>query len=318
MDDLLKRGKALVGGIPEAAKHVREHLEWAKGLKRTGVDTKKTYDEFMALLFASFYSTSVQGRISGVASLHYGDIASMIEDHYVLTTKFKTNSRYGYQPVLVSNSTTKLLAVYLQIRPPCLRADKDPLWLSYSGAPIPAKTVSKYIIKFFQRTAGRHVTSTMLRSMTETWTESLKEDGNITDAQRSSVHAINGHTSRVCKDYYHKRDRQLDAKRGREVFETMALSDSASTTEHIDVQVSPDIASPSLRRSPWTNEELDYIRRWDQRDRETALSPDRSQIVGRCLRAIRDDPQAKAIFHPAHIASSDRLRTGFRKMDLVR
>ena len=99
---------------------------------------KEIYLDYMGLLYASLYVFSVQGRISGIEDVKYGQAEELMKYGQILTDKFKTYSKFTYQPVTISSTSLKLLQIYLTIfRSKISNGQKDgsfdSLWLTYDG-----------------------------------------------------------------------------------------------------------------------------------------------------------------------------------------
>ena len=82
-------------------------------------------------------------------------------------------------------------------------------------------------------------------------------------------------------------------------------------TEHPDYQAVNDKTGKPIQRATWTTAECDWIRRWCSKKQEA--NPDVSNIVAKCLQAIKKDPDAIKIFHEIHTLDVGRLRTGYLK-----
>jgi hypothetical protein len=82
-------------------------------------------------------------------------------------------------------------------------------------------------------------------------------------------------------------------------------------TEHPDYQAVNDKSGKPIQRATWTTAECDWIRRWCSKKQEA--NPDVSNIVAKCLQAIKKDPDAIKIFHEIHTLDVGRLRTGYLK-----
>lgn len=99
---------------------------------------KLMYLEYMGLLYASLYVFSVQGRTSGLEDVKYGQVEELMKNGQVLTDKFKTYSKFTYQPVTLSSTSLQLLKIYLKVFRPTISngqrdGAQDSLWLTYDG-----------------------------------------------------------------------------------------------------------------------------------------------------------------------------------------
>ena len=65
------------------------------------------------------------------------------------------------------------------------------------------------------------------------------------------------------------------------------------------------------KKVPWSDDEREYLANWIHT--QTTLHPDLEQntAVWRCLQHINSSPDVWAIFHPNHVLTTGRLRSGF-------
>ena len=114
----------------------------------------------------------------GVQDLKLRQADELISQGHSLTTKFKTAATYGYQPVTVSDVSLELLKVYLQFfRPFASRGVRehpdDSLWLRLDGNP--EVGIGRYVKMFYASACNLHITTTRMRSLTETVANDLHE-----------------------------------------------------------------------------------------------------------------------------------------------
>jgi hypothetical protein len=81
---------------------VVETLPWARTFfhGKSGVE-RSEYKRFMGLLASSFYLFSPQGRVQGIGDLRISQLDELLLDGFAQTTMFKTQSKWGYQPVTI-------------------------------------------------------------------------------------------------------------------------------------------------------------------------------------------------------------------------
>ena len=342
MESKIKQRRMPSDGLPELQQAVRDKLKWAMSLQEDDID-KDSYLLFMGIMYSALYVFSAQGRISGVMDMSYGQARELLSMGFSTTDQFKTNHRWGLQPVTLSDTTGPLLEHYLtHVRPRVCRedtpADSESLWLRYCGRP--EEHIGTSVTSFFKRTLNLHITTTSIRSLVETSMSDLHDQGLITNQQLLSVQAINGHTSAVAKDYYIHKARGNDVIHAREAFSHLsaplapvdnlqAAFDSASpkplppdrpvaTTAWSQApkaaalqfgMAHPDFGTKG-KRARWTEEEVSYIGSWcANKMRE---NPHCTTLVAQCREHILTDPFALPIFHSIHVLDSGRLRTGYR------
>ena len=139
-----------------------------------------------------------------------------------LTTSscFKTNYKYGFQPISVCDKTKQLLKLYLTyLRPKAakdcrLTRPKSPLFITWNGDI--DEGIGRKVTSFFEDKNDLHMTSTAIRGLMETSAEEALLHGLITASQRASVSSINGHSNAVVKDYYLKVRARKDVKNARD------------------------------------------------------------------------------------------------------
>ncbi len=223
MDTKVRERRMPGGGLVELQRAVDGRIRWAMSLKNEYIDEDE-YKLFMGLLYAALYVYSVQGRISGIMDLTFDQAQELLTSGYVTTDQFKTNDKWGLQPVTLSVRALELLELYLEfLRPPAAdrgaHAAVDALWITFTGAP--DKHVGQRVTAFFKRHLQLHITTTAIRSLVETTMDALHVQGRITAEQRASVHSINGHSGAVAKDYYVHKVRGEDVQHAREAFQEM-------------------------------------------------------------------------------------------------
>ena len=231
MDNQVHIRRMPSGGLAELQRAVDRRLPWAAQLS-TRIMDKETYRLFMGLLYSALYVYSVQGRISGVMDLNYGQASELLTSGYCTTDQFKTRDRWGLQPVTLSTVTQKLLTQYMNyVRPTACTTSRpssdDPLWLRFDGSP--DAHIGVRLTAFFKKELGLHITTTSIRSLIETTFDTLHVQGVITAQQRASVSNINGHTGEVARDYYVRQSRGADVEHARDAFAQLLEADSASS-----------------------------------------------------------------------------------------
>ena len=220
MDSKVRERRMPSGGLIELQRSVDGRIPWALSLKNEYVN-EEDFKLFMGLLYAALYVYSVQGRISGVMDLTIHQAQDLLTSGYVTTDQFKTNDKWGLQPVTISVHALQLLELYLEFLRP-LAVDRsehtavDALWITFTGEP--DKLVGQRVTAFFKRHLQLHITTTAIRSLVETTMDALHVQGRITGEQRASIHSINGHSGAVTKDYYIQQVRGADVQHAREAF----------------------------------------------------------------------------------------------------
>lgn len=328
-------------------REVLNQLTWIRqhDTKKLPVD-KETYKRFLGIFLASLYVFSPQGRCQGIEDLKFGQVEGLLNEGYINTTKFKTQAKWGYQPVTLSAESKELLNIYIRNFRPCAAGPQpsqpsDALLLNYAGRP--HTDIGKELTTFYMNSCNLHITPTRIRSIVETAAEEMYRAGDISLKTRKSVEAINGHTSATVQNYYLQMDRAADVHSARSFFAQASCSADAQPlpvpttvdeldhfglrvstpstftpttsewahregTKHLDWGSShPEYNRKGVKKVKWSAQELEYVENWMDND----VQGDTNIAVSRCLAAIRQDPGAVPIFHAHHILNSQRLRNGF-------
>lgn len=250
-DQKVQDRKIPAGGLPVLRAAVLSELPWALGVRSACIDDS-AYRRFMRVLFAAVYVFSVNGRQSAVVDMKYGQASELVTEGFATSRKFKTHSKYGYQPVTLGEVSHKLLQHYVtvvrpQVRPAAYSHPDEPLFLTYRGAP--EKNVGRLVTLFFTNKCGLSVSTTGIRSLVETTMHKRFQKGEISEAQRTAVQNINGHSSNVTKDFYLLEDRVADVHAARAAFQ---LEMDENIDRMADEMTAEDVVSPqNLASSQW-------------------------------------------------------------------
>ena len=216
----VKHRRLPVGGLADLQAAVLEELAWARSVRRCDIDDV-AYRTFVQLTVSAVYVFSANGRQSGVADVRMGQVQEMLDNGYATTSKFKTNQKYGYQPITLGDVSKELVHLYVSVvRPQVCRQHpvqaEDHVWLTYRGEP--DLTIGKLVTTFFIRKRALSVTTTGIRGLVETEMHKKFKNGEISEVEKNAVHNINGHTSETTRDYYLFEDRADDVAHARNAF----------------------------------------------------------------------------------------------------
>ena len=216
-------------------REVSNQLQWIRRHedKHLPVD-KETYKRFLGILISALYVYSPQGRCQGIEDLKYGQADELLNSGYIQTTKFKTQAKWGYQPVTLSIESKELLQIYLRSYRPIASGSmesqqNDAMLLSFSGQPL--TDIGKEVTAFYLHSSNLHITTTRIRSIVETAAEEMYRAGEISLKTRKSIEAINGHTSATVQNYYLQMDRAADVHSARSFFSQAAEPASSIPSE---------------------------------------------------------------------------------------
>lgn len=244
-----------VGGLPELQRAVLDAMPWARAVSRHHID-EASYRRFVSILVAAIYVFSVNGRQSGVMDIKWGQAEELLQMAFCTSKRFKTNKKYGLQPITLAKESHELLAIYVQIVRPQVSRTHPPqaaedLWLTYKGKS--EMQLGKLLTAFFVKSLGLRVTITAIRSLVETLMHKKMQQGLITQEQRNAVMNINGHSSATTEAYYVMEDRTDDVYNARSAFDAAV---EESITEQADAfydeggdDMDNDVATPSAPSS---------------------------------------------------------------------
>ena len=222
VEAMIERNEWPAGGLLELQNAIRNDMYWVHNMAQAneGPTNRSVYNKYMNLLSASIYCFSCQGRVGGIEDLKFFQGKELLEEGVVLTSKFKTNAKFGYQPVTLPGDkvSTFLLHFYLtNVRPMSLEGRDDPLFINFNGTG--KYNIAKGLSNFFALSLGLKITSTRIRSIVETCFEDLLDNGTISKVQRHAIQNVNGHDGQTMKDYYLKKSRRQDAKNAFDAFD---------------------------------------------------------------------------------------------------
>jgi hypothetical protein len=335
IEELIQVKRWPLGGLQELFDAVVNELPWLTKVLALNNLNRISYGLYMELLVAAAYVCSIQGRVKALDDLKVQDYDALMKGHK-MSNAFKTSATFGLQPVTTSDLFRQLLQIYMEkVRlfvPQRSTLPTALLLISYDNTPI---RVGRYVTRFFKRTLGLHITTTIIRCIVETSTEELHENGTVSNSERNSILNVNGHKMNTMKKFYLKKSRVKDVCHVADVFDKIVPNhefnasplnvsyDSPlqikdiynirnSTFENVN-NINEDftpgrkhnhIGSPNFR-IPWTQDEINFVGNWCKEHK------DANNIVAKCLEYIRNDKEALEIFHPNHIFDSGRLRHGY-------
>ena len=270
-----------ISALQSAVLKKAQHFEYLLGTNQILIISKSQYNTFMRFLYSAIYTGAVQGRVSGVEDLKVSQGRELLSHGHAYSSKFKTVSVYGYQPIILGTLSYKYFQIYLNVMRPLIskgRCDEedDPLWLTYDATR--ETNVSRLVTSFFQDSMCLNITTTMIRSLIETETEELMEKGNITSEERRAVEIVNGHSSAITKEYYVKRNLHRQVGQARKVLDM--LTSETCGREHTEFPFLVPFPSKPFesvaetgkdwgsrhpqyqcdeKKIKWTHEELSYL-----------------------------------------------------------
>jgi hypothetical protein len=283
MEEAVANRRIPVDGLSMLIKCVADDLSiFEDTLKDFEVPNKAAYDEYTSLMYSAMYVLSAQGRVGGMQSLQMKHADGLLEHGFVMSKNFKTKGSWMFQPITISRQSGDMVSHYVKkLRPQICKvaSPNDPLWINWHGN---AETeIGKIVTRYFKKRLGLHITTTTIRSLVETQSQVLFEEGVITKADRESISHINGHSSSVAQTYYVQRDRVKDVHNTRDIFRHIVAADGNATPNCFQAVEFGGVEWPKItnleyriwgsqhpdyekntKRARWSQAELEYISDW--------------------------------------------------------
>ena len=216
------------GGMRQLNEAVEKELSWISRIDEGTVIDRGFFLSFSKALCASIY-LSPQGRIQAVEDIRFGQANELKTNKFIMSKKFKTWAKYGYQPVTAGSIFLQIFEKYmLYVRPALKEKDTDFLFVDLEGNQI---DMGRKLITFFESALGLHLTSTTIRSVVETEVNDLFNQGKLSRREKESMMNLNGHSSQVTHDYYIKQDRQRDVVNAFRCFDLINSPESGRTEQ---------------------------------------------------------------------------------------
>lgn len=250
--ELVQNRRIPAGGLAALQGAVVEELPWARTVRAQDIDDV-AYRRFVQLVVSAVYVFSANGRQSGVSDVRMGQVEGLLGDGFTTTTKFKTNSKFGYQPITLGVVAQELVYLYVQtVRPQVCRAAEihpdDHMWITYRGEA--DLHVGKLVTMFFIRKLGLSVTTTSIRGLVETTMDQKYKAGQISETERMAVQNINGHSSAVTRDYYLYEDRVDDVRHAQAAFAAVTIDIGTANDMWAALAEDDVIAGPAVPHLP--------------------------------------------------------------------
>jgi hypothetical protein len=268
----------------------------------------------------------------------------------VLTSKFKTGHKYGYQPVSLDPISYEYFSIYWTIARPtiCERleidmtADNDPLFLNFNGTK--EKSIGNHITQFFKQKIGLYINTTTIRALVEIEAKRLNRLGLLSEQEQEAIANVSGHSlCSTVKDYYLYEDRVTDSRDATALFQRLkqersggsqgSLTVSPATQQnHLSIPI-VEASANTMSKNLFEGEEI----KWgadhphgDTTGSKIQWSPAEKAYIGRVVeeerarnggivpremsaiikRKVHEDEDAHAIFHKHHTLDVTRIRNG--------
>lgn len=310
--------KAPVGGLPELYSVVKSKLPWVQELVKQNEITEDDYRDFMRVFSAAIYVCAPNGRPQALNTLTMKQGRELSDAGLCLSSIFKTKHKYHYQPVQIYGMSGHMLDTYLKtIRPFAARGrncdnDADLLMIMYDGR---AADVGKLVSAFFEQEKCMSTNVTIIRTLLNTHSMDLYNEGKINQEQYNAVCNVNGHSSEIADNHYYLLQADKEAANAMQVFHQI-LGGQRDDSElwHEAAETSKSIMESAQwgsahkdrnkhNKAGWSIAELKYIEKWNKSHPFAG-----NRRVYQCLKSIKEDKNAIPIFHQNHILKSDRLK----------
>jgi hypothetical protein len=305
-------------------------LKWIDSMMNVRPEnvTKALYDSVISIIISGHYCRLPTGRPRAFSFLRLDQMDDFRGKGLAVSEFFKTNTKFGYQVILTDERLLQATEIYLNtFRPIAVRhakksrleSNSEWLWLTFEGNQ--HRLIGSYVTKLFA-IYDYHITTCDLRSLAETRSNNAMLGGTITPAQKDAITDLNGHSSQVTRDYYLKTDRLAQSKAGRQGFaqmiglpvdqgkqdELLHWPDEDTPNVPIYGVAHPDKDNPITKRARWTHEEVNFIGEWIKR--YLGENPHATRVLSKLLHHIWKTPSCHPIFHPRHVLTTTRLKSG--------
>jgi hypothetical protein len=147
------------------------------------------------------------------------------------------------------------------------------------------------------------------RLLVEVQSDQHFQNGNISQAERESIHHISGHSSDTAKEYYMRHSFANFVQGGKAVFDAIESSTPSNTVfDNPPPQIQwgtlhPEYASTG-KRVKWTSREIQFVGKY------CTENSSMKNVYSNCLKQLRSDECMQPYFHMNHVNCSDRLKYG--------
>lgn len=300
---------------------------------------EKQYLECLRYVLATLWGYDDNARGLAIERVCTGDVAIALEHHdFILSQNFKTFGHFSFQTVKFSRIIQNVWIPFIRSQVSS-KTNCERVFLSYAGKPLSANDASRHVHVWFLR-YGLVINVTILRKVLEASYAEAEAKEVISRDAHDSLTKSQGHSRQTAKTYY-------DIVGKEAACEVVSALDNITHYQSVCAALAPhsesvgDLSSrvdaivsrhsshegvldwnsfgenytgkPNAKctRYEWTPEEMEWLRGWfNSHD-----SPPANRYSA-CLQDLREAPHhIKAMFHPHHVANSDRLKTGAQRVE---
>jgi len=242
-ETMMKEGRLPPNGLQQLNEYVASDYQWAMSLTTKDFCDPRIYNHYMGWLYACFYM-SVQGRVGGLQDMKNGQRHGLMKANGVeMACNFKSSYFHALQAVSSSQMSSKGIEHYVKVARPvvvgnndALNDDNAPLFITHTGRA--EYQLGTRLSNYFKiRSNGElKITSTAIRSLYETTSDELYENGRITLEQKNSVTRLGGHNGATTSRYYIKKSLNKSVNHARTV---VAIVHSDDTNASAQIPATP-------------------------------------------------------------------------------
>jgi hypothetical protein len=136
VEEMIKNRTWPVHGLKDLQKAVEDNIDWVENVisENEAID-KRVYDRILSMTVAAVYAFCPNGRLQALADLKESQMEEL--QAFVMSTMFKTRSKYGEQPIIFDHPIVlRLLQIYksmLRPKTPC--GPEAPFFVTPTGKP---------------------------------------------------------------------------------------------------------------------------------------------------------------------------------------
>lgn len=138
VETMLQSGLLPSGGIRELQVALEDGIKWVNEESSSlehGIDEEHYY-RMLEVLVCGLYLYSAQGRVGGLMHLQVRQSDELLNRGYTLSSEFKTQAAFGYQPVILPDEIRSVFVLYLLVRAKIVNRTGSTclsLFLQYNG-----------------------------------------------------------------------------------------------------------------------------------------------------------------------------------------
>jgi hypothetical protein len=311
--------------------------------------SESQYTECLRYVLATLWGYDNNARSLAIEKLCLDDVQVNLTSHdFFLSQNFKTYGHYTHQVVKFSLIISEIWIPIIRAQA-ISRCESNRVFLKYNGMPLQPNDCTRHVQEWFKR-YGLVITVKTLRSILEESYKDAAATGVITERARTSLTLSQGHSERTAKQFYlpgpEAADAIIKAVEDVDAFDAICSSFDSYSPDDIPLDIESRVRNVKARtdthsglldmsacfgvaysgktnsahgqRFVWTEGELGWINEWFVKA-YAEMPPGSRNIPNRYAACLHDlhqaSPEVKAMFHPHHVANSDRFKNGAQKVE---